>query len=66
MRFGLAATLAAVGVTERALDLLEGAVAPGEFLRVTRHPVWDPIRDHPRFRQLQEMEVSGARVSQRD
>ena len=53
----LAKIYARVGETDKALDLIEEVLSiPCEFsvglLRLD--PVWDPLRDHPRFRALLE------------
>ena len=58
---GLAAALVTVGETESVLALLERAVARGDYVRVSSNPVWDPVRQHPRFRRLIEVELSGPR-----
>ncbi|MFN0179032.1 MAG: protein kinase domain-containing protein [Gemmatimonadales bacterium] len=63
--FGLAAALVTVGSTDRGVALLEQAIARGDDLRVTRNPVWDPIRKHPRFRRLEELGEAG-RTTPRD
>jgi serine/threonine-protein kinase len=55
----LAAALTTVGDTGRALTLLEFAVARGEYIRVLPNPVWDPLRQNPRFRQLLRVEEGG-------
>ena len=62
---GLAAALVTVGETDRALALLERAVASGGFVRALPSPVWDPLRDNPRFRALLERELSGPKGSPR-
>jgi serine/threonine protein kinase/tetratricopeptide (TPR) repeat protein len=53
----LARILARAGELERAIEILDGLLAiPGEvsvpILRLD--PVWDPLRDHPRFQALLE------------
>jgi serine/threonine-protein kinase len=53
---GLAAALVTVGEKDRVLALLERAVASGDYVRVSPNPIWDPVRDHPRFRRLLEVE----------
>jgi serine/threonine-protein kinase len=53
----LAKIYAQVSETEKALDLIEQLLAnPGGFLigPFTTDPVWDPLRDHPRFQALLE------------
>ncbi len=57
MLLGLAAILTIMGDTDRALALLERAVVRGEYIRVSSNPVWDPIREHPRFRRLLQVEL---------
>ncbi|MGH2627186.1 MAG: hypothetical protein ACRDHY_11100, partial [Anaerolineales bacterium] len=59
IRLGLAAVLTIVGDTARALTLLERAVAPGEFVRVSLNPVWEPLRQNPRFSRLLRVEMGG-------
>jgi len=56
---GLAAALTTVGDTGQALTLLERAVARGEYVRVLPNPVWDPLRQNPRFRRLLRVEEGG-------
>jgi tetratricopeptide (TPR) repeat protein len=60
MWLGLAAVLTTVGDTGRALTLLERSVAPGEYFRVSENPVWNPLREHPRFRRLLQLETGEA------
>jgi tetratricopeptide (TPR) repeat protein len=60
IRLGLAAALVTVGDFDRALDLLEHAVGPGTYIRLSSNPVWDPIRLHPRFRRVLAIEEGKA------
>ncbi|HET9275814.1 MAG TPA: protein kinase [Gemmatimonadales bacterium] len=59
IRLGLAAALTTVGETDRALDLLEQSVKPGGYVRVSPNRVWDPLRENPRFKRLQQVETAG-------
>ena len=51
--------LTTVGETDRALDLLEQSVKPGGYVRVSPNRVWDPLRENPRFKRLQQVETAG-------
>jgi serine/threonine-protein kinase len=50
----LAAVYAAVGERNAALEQLESLILPGSryYNLLLDDPVWDPIRDDPRFRAL--------------
>ena len=53
----LAEIFAIVGENDAALDLIEQALSRPSLLSVgllRLDPVWDPLRDHPRFRALLE------------
>jgi serine/threonine-protein kinase len=53
LKLAVAAALVTVGETDPVLDLLEVAIGKGTYASTLPNVVWDPVRQHPRFKRLE-------------